>query len=158
MVNTDKVYLMTKAALFEKKEKNGAIRVVSFRRQDYILYHMMIVFLSVTVAYMILVGTVFFMIVMSNDTIVLNVAEMVIIIAALIVGYVVLLIVYYTVSHKYYGEKHVKARKDVQSYLAVLKALETLGKHLGMWSEKDRGDSLEAERSALRELLVAELA
>ncbi|MBO7364778.1 MAG: hypothetical protein J6Z23_04010 [Lachnospiraceae bacterium] len=128
MVNTEKVYLMTKAALFEKKETNGAIHIVSFRRKDYILYHMMLVFLSVTIAYMILVGTVFFMIVMANDTLVLNVAEMVIIIAALVAGYAVLLILYYTVSHKYYGEKHVKARQDIRTYLTVMKALETMEK------------------------------
>ena len=40
MVNTEKVRLMTKAAIFEGREKNGAIRIVTFRRKDYILSRM----------------------------------------------------------------------------------------------------------------------
>ena len=34
-----------------------------------------------------------------------------------------------------------------------MKALEMLGKYLGMWDEKSREESLATERSALRELL-----
>ena len=126
MVNTDKVYLMTQAAIFEQKEKNNALKVVTYRRKDYILSHMLLVMLSASVAYFVLVAAVMFMIIMAYEQIVLNVGEMVLIIAGVLLGYIVLLIVYYMVSHKYYGEKHVKARQDVRKYLAILKAIQEM--------------------------------
>ena len=126
MVNTDKVYLMTQAAIFEQKEKNNALKVVTYRRKDYILSHVLLVMLSASVAYFVLVAAVMFMVIMAYEQIVLNVGEMVLIIAGVLLGYIVLLIVYYMVSHKYYGEKHVKARQDVRKYLAILKAIQEM--------------------------------
>ena len=126
MVNTDKVYLMTQAAIFEQKEKNNALKVVTYRRKDYILSHMLLVMLSASVAYFVLVAAVMFMVIMAYEQIVLNVGEMVLIIAGVLLGYIVLLIVYYMVSHKYYGEKHVKARQNVRKYLAILKAIQDM--------------------------------
>lgn len=126
MVNVDKVYLMTKAALFEDKQKKDAIKIVCYRRKDYILYHMLLVFLSVTFAYALIVGTMLFMIVMAHDEIILNVGEMLAISLAVIVVYLIVLVLYYMISHKYYGEKHVHARQDVKNYLNDLRALERL--------------------------------
>ena len=126
MVDTDKVYLMTKAAIFEKKEKKEAMKIVSYRRQDYILYHILLVLLSVTVAYAIIVGTVLFLVLMANETFVLNVGGMVALAAGLLVIYAVVLIFYYTLSHQYYGSRHVKARQKIREYLSILHALEDL--------------------------------
>ena len=126
MVNTDKVYLMTKAAIFEEKEQNGAIKIVTYRRQDYILYHMLLILLSASLGYFILVGTVMFMVVMAYDSIVLNVSQMIIILLAVVVGYILVLVAYYIISHKYYGDKHVKARQDIRQYLNIIRALRAL--------------------------------
>ena len=35
---------------------------------------------------------------------------------------------YFVVSHKYFGEKHVKACRDVKEYLRTLKAIEKIDK------------------------------
>ena len=43
---------------------------------------------------------------------------------SMVLGYVLVLAAYYVISHKYYGEKHVKARKDIEAYLSVLHALD----------------------------------
>ena len=126
MINTQRVYLMTKAAIFEDKEKNGALKIVSFRRQDYILYHMLFIMLSVTFAYAIFVGAILFMIVMAYDSLILNTAQMVLILIAIILGYIIVLTAYYMISHKYFGEKHVKARQDVLKYLTLLKQIRDL--------------------------------
>lgn len=126
MVDPDKVYLMTKAALFEEKEQKNALKTVSFRRKDYIFYHMLIVMVAATVGYAMLVGVVLFLVIMANDLLVLNVGEMLLILAGVILGYVVLLIIYYMVAHKYYGEKHVKARQEVKKYQIVLRQLSDL--------------------------------
>ena len=131
MINTQRVYLMTKAAIFEDKEKNGALKIVSYRRQDYILYHMLFIMLSVTGAYAILVGAILFMIIMAYESLVLKTAQMVLILIAIILGYIIVLIAYYMISHKYYGEKHVKARQDVMKYLAVLRQLRELQEEEG---------------------------
>lgn len=126
MVDPDKVYLMTKAALFEEKEQKNALKTVSFRRKDYIFYHMLIVMLSASVGYAMIVGGVLFLVIMANDLLVLSVGEMLLILAGVILGYIVLLIIYYMVSHKYYGERHVKARQEVKKYQMILKQLSDL--------------------------------
>ncbi len=126
MVNTEKVYLMTKAAIFEKKESKRALKIVNYRRKDYILSRMLLVLLSVSIAYVLIVGAILFMIVMAYETLVLNVSQMVFILLGIVAGYAVTLIFYYVISHKHYGEAHVKARQDVKQYLSVLKALKKL--------------------------------
>ena len=57
---------------------------------------------------------------------VLNVGEMILIIAGILIGYGLVLAFYYVVSHKYYGEKHVKACRDVKEYLRTLKNIEKI--------------------------------
>ena len=123
MVDPEKVRLMTQAAIFEQKERNDALRIVSFRRKDYIVYHMLAVMLAVTVAYAVLVGAMFFMIIMAYDEIVLSVGEMILILAGVVLFYIVIMVIYYVIAHKYYGEKHVQARKKVVKYLTVLHEL-----------------------------------
>ena len=123
MVDPEKVRLMTQAAIFEQKERNDALRIVSFRRKDYIVYHMLGVMLAATIAYFTLVGAMFFMIIMAYEEIVLSVGQMILILAGVALGYLVILGIYYVVSHKYYGEKHVRARKEVVKYLAILREL-----------------------------------
>lgn len=123
MIQPEKVYLMTKAAAFEKREAHRALKIVNYRRKDYILSRMLLVLLSVTIAYAILVATAIFLVIMANDSLVLSVMEMVFILLGIIAGYVVVLLFYYVVSHKFYGERHLKARRDVKKYLAVINAL-----------------------------------
>ncbi len=125
MIQPEKVYLMTKAAAFEKREAHRALKIVNYRRKDYVLSRMLLVLLSATIAYAILVATVVFLVIMANESLVLSVTEMIFIILGILAGYVVVLLFYYVVSHKFYGERHVKARRDVKQYLAVLKALDS---------------------------------
>ena len=126
MVNTEKVYLMTKAAIFEKKEKKRALRIVNYRRKDYILSRMLLILLSASIAYAIIVGAILFAIVMAYESIVLSVSQMLLILLGIFTGYAIVLIFYYVVSHKFYGELHVKAKQDVKQYMSVLRALDHL--------------------------------
>ena len=127
---------MTKAAVFEKREAHRALKIVNYRRKDYVLSRMLLVLLSVSIAYAILVGTVIFLVFMANESLVLSIAEMVFVILGIIAGYVVVLLFYYVVSHKFYGERHVKARKDVKKYLVVLKALDSFREEDGKAKEE----------------------
>ena len=128
MVAKDRLYQMTKAAVFEQKEQKRALRIVNYRRRDYILSRMLLVLLSVSVAYAVLVAAVMFMIIMAYESLILNVGQMILIAAAILVGYGLVLAFYYVVSHKYFGEKHVKACRDVKEYLRILKAIEKIDK------------------------------
>ncbi len=128
MVEKDRLYHMTKAAVFEQKEQKRALRIVNYRRRDYILSRMLLVLLSVSVAYAVLVAAIMFMIIMAYESLILNVGEMVLIVAAILVGYGLVLAFYFVVSHKYFGEKHVKACRDVKEYLRTLKAIEKIDK------------------------------
>ena len=131
MVNEERVYLMTKAALFEKKERKEALRIISYRRKDYILSRMLLTLLAVSVAYALLVAAGIFLVIMGSDTIVLNTPQMIMIGIIVIAVYIVVLIFYFTVSHKYFGERHVRARKEVRKYLSILRALEKMDNRQG---------------------------
>ncbi len=124
MVNAEKVYLMTQAAIFEEHEKDGAIKIVTYRRRDYILYHMLLVMFAATVAFALLVGVILLVTIMAHEEFVLNVAELIAIGAGVLIAYVLMMIAYFIFSHKHFGEKHVKARQDVKSYLFLLRKLE----------------------------------
>ena len=128
MVAKDRLYQMTKAAVFEQKEQKRALRIVNYRRRDYILSRMLLVLLSVSVAYAVLVAAIMFMIIMAYESLILNVGQMVLIAAGILVGYGLVLAFYYVVSHKYFGEKHVQACRDVKEYLKTLKAIEKIDK------------------------------
>ena len=126
MVSKDRLYQMTKAAVFEQKEQKRALRIVNYRRRDYILSRMLLVLLSVSIAYAVLVAAVMFMIIMAYESLILNVGQMILIIAGILIGYGLVLVFYYVISHKYFGEKHVKACRDVKEYLRTLKAIEKI--------------------------------
>ena len=126
MVAKDRLYQMTKAAVFEQKEQKRALRIVNYRRRDYILSRMLLVLLSVSIAYAVLVAAILFMIIMAYESLILNVGQMILIIAGILIGYGLVLAFYYVVSHKYFGEKHVKACRDVKEYLRTLKAIEKI--------------------------------
>ena len=126
MVAKDRLYHMTKAAVFEQKEQKRALRIVNYRRRDYILSRMLLVLLSVSVAYAVLVAAILFMIIMAYESLILNVGQMILIIAGILLGYGLVLVFYYVISHKYFGEKHVKACRDVKEYLRTLKAIEKI--------------------------------
>ena len=128
MVAKDRLVYMTKAAVFEQKEQKRELRIVNYRRRDYILSRMLLVLLSVSVAYAVLVAAVMFMIIMAYESLILNVGQMVLIIVGILIGYGLVLTFYYVVSHKYFGEKHVKACRDVKEYLRTLKAIEKIDK------------------------------
>ena len=123
MIDMTRVYYMTEAAVFEKNHKNDAIDIVTYRRKDYILLHMLIVLLSVTVAYALLVASVLFMVLMAREELLLNVTQMAAIALGVILLYVIILIIYFIIAYKYYGEKHVKARQEITEYLDILNDL-----------------------------------
>ncbi len=125
MVQIDKVYLMTKAAVFEKHHQD-VLLTVTYRRKDYILYHMMGVMLAVTAAYAAIIGMVMFMIVMAYEELILNTAEALVIAIGVILIYIILLVVYYLLSHKYYGDKHVAARREATEYISYLREIREL--------------------------------
>lgn len=126
MVSKERLYQMTKAAVFEQKEQKRALRIVNYRRRDYILSRMLLVLLSVSIAYAVLVAAILFMVIMAYESLILNVGQMILIVAGILIGYGLVLAFYYVVSHKYFGEKHVKACRDVKEYLRTLKAIEKI--------------------------------
>ena len=84
---------------------------------------MLMVLLAATVGYALVIGAVLFLVIMSESELVLTVGQAVGIAAAVAVVYLVILITYYVISHKYYGEKHVRAREQVTEYLDILNDL-----------------------------------
>jgi len=141
MVDITKVYYMTEAALFEKKHTEDAIRIVGYRRKDYILLHMLTVLLSATAAFALLVGAGLFLIIMSKSELLLNVGQMALIAVGLVLLYILIVILYYIIAHKYYGEKHVKARQLITEYLDILNDLRDYENARKTFEDIDRQES-----------------
>lgn len=126
MVNPEKVYLMTKAAFYEKKEKRGELRIVNYLRKDYVFSRTLLTLFAVTVAYLLLIGTIFFIIVMETDAFILNLAEMILLILLVVIGYIFVCVLYYIIARRFFGNRHREAKKNVRRYLEILKKLDEM--------------------------------
>lgn len=123
MVNQEKVYQMTRAALFEKKEEKREIRIVNYKRRDYLFTHILLSLLFATISYALLIGFFMFIIVNGDASFVLSVAETVLLILMILAGYIALIIFYYLLSRRFYINRYRKAIHDVKRYLIILQKI-----------------------------------
>ncbi|MBQ3782282.1 MAG: hypothetical protein II838_02410 [Lachnospiraceae bacterium] len=60
MIDAKKVQMMTKLAMFEKKEEQQALQIVEYSRWNYVSMELLKTFVCVTVGYVLLVGLLIF--------------------------------------------------------------------------------------------------
>lgn len=56
MIDAKKVQIMTKMAVFEKREEEGALNITKYERLDYVRIEVLKMLLCVSVGYLILLG------------------------------------------------------------------------------------------------------
>lgn len=122
MLNNEKIKWMTKLAIFEEKEGKEDIRISQYYRTDYVRYHVLKSFVSVTVGYLLIL--VLILIYKSEyvirEAVKLNYKS----IGTYILGIYIMIITLYTFATLIgYSLKYRRSRKKLNQYDKNLKIL-----------------------------------
>lgn len=122
MINEERVILMTKLASYEEHEGKKAAKISSYFRGDYISAHLLRAWLSVTIAYVLLVGL---DVLYDFDAFMENLYKMDYLAFAkeIVMWYIIVAVVYLVITYVAYTYRYVKARKSLKRYSQNLKKL-----------------------------------
>lgn len=122
MIDPKKVQIMTKMAVFEKREEEGALKITKYGRLDYVRMEVLKTLLRVSVGYGIFLGV---LAVYHMEFLIEQVAimEFSFLIKKILMGYVGILIAYGAIGIVVYYMRHKKARRMVKEYDRRLHAL-----------------------------------
>lgn len=125
MVNEEKVKLMTKMALYEKKEGSEDFKISAYYKKDYVSYNTILTIILVTIGYVMCAGLLLFILI---ETMLTKMSLMAWITAGVltIAGYIILVVLYALKSHEFYDDKHVEARKRVKQFNRYLTRLDRM--------------------------------
>jgi len=125
MLNSDKVILMTKLALYEQKEGKKEIPISHYFKGDYISIHMVGSFFAITISF--IIGFALWVI-CKADYLILNVTNMDLVALGkrILVIYLIVLAVYLVLSYIYFAYKFKKIRQNLKVYNGGLKKLHRL--------------------------------
>ncbi len=127
MIHEEKVKLMTQAACFEEKQRRKALIIMRYHRKDYISFHMILIWLSVTTAFIIGVSMwLFYQVENASSMIFTNFTSLILIGIILMGMYLIFTIIYGFAAYWYYSEKYDNAKKMMKKYQANLKQLNRL--------------------------------
>lgn len=115
MLDTKRVKLMTKLALYEETKGKDDFKVSEYYRKDYVGMHMICTFLWVTVGYVCLAGL---LALAGMDTIIakMSMGFLITFMIVAVVGYIALLIIFLGITSHIYNKKHQDARHRVKMY------------------------------------------
>lgn len=122
MLNEEKVKIMNRLAMYEKREGKKYLPVSRYYRSDYIGLALIKNFFLVTIGYILALGGVcaYF-----GEYLMENIHKMDLVKTGIyiIAGYVIALAVYSIVTYIWYSVKYHKAKKSVKSYYEQLTSL-----------------------------------
>lgn len=125
MTEEKKMILMTKAALCKQQEQDRDLRITRFYKKDYLLFHGILAWFSVTVAFGILVILGLLYVAGSDgSTYLLNRVAGLLVIGILV--YVAACIVYVAFAISYYLKRYEKAAKTAACYQECLEQIQKL--------------------------------
>ncbi len=122
MVNEKKVSLMTKIAIYEKKEGNRNLQMSKFYRSDYIRYNVLKTLVAATVVYWAVVGAYVYI---KFDELLAKINELDYfgLMYKLLGGYVAFCLIYFFIGEFVYSYKFYKAKKGLVRYNVNLRRL-----------------------------------
>lgn len=122
MINENKIKYMTKAAIFDAKEEKGDLHINHYYKSDYISYHMIRVFLGITVCYALLI-LMWAMLGMESLLETSDIETLIPLAVKAVMAYVMLLTVYLGLTIVIYRMRYEASRKNVREYVSNLKRL-----------------------------------
>lgn len=135
MLNEEKVKLMARMAIYEKKPGRKAMKMTKYFQSDYVSWNMIKTVLAVTVSYLLMVGCwiLYHMEYLMENLYTLDFAEL---IKNFLTYYVVLLVAYVVLSYIIYGVKYSMAMKSLRRFRTKLKKVKQINQE-----EAKGGDS-----------------
>ena len=122
MLNEKKIKIMTDLVRYEKKENETNFNVINFYKSDYIRYHILKTFVSVTIAYLLMVvlGMLYQAEYLIANIVILDYKA----IGTMIAGiYFLLLLLYEVITIIICVLRYEKAQKYVMQYYKILEIL-----------------------------------
>jgi uncharacterized membrane protein YidH (DUF202 family) len=121
MINNDKVRLMTKLAIYEKNHDED-IKLSKYYKSDYIKHNMLKTIISVTIAYVGILGLIVFY---NMEELLAKAFELdyTVLTIEIVVSYIVLVVIFSLMSFVIYSDKIKYSRKSLVKYNSNLKKL-----------------------------------
>ena len=131
MLNNNKVRLMTRLAMYEKREGKEDIRLSKYYKTDYVRLNILKTVVSVTVGYLLvlLMIGIYHMEYLISEAVNLNYKDMGL---KILGGYLAILTVYISSSLVGYTIYYIRSRKKLSKYFKMLKKLSR------MYQEEER--------------------
>jgi len=122
MLDKDRIILMTKMAVFQKREGTKSSAMNQYFRSDYVGYQILKSIISATIVYILMVGA--YVLFNFEDVIqqIYN-RRWMILLQRMGIAYAVLIGVYAVISYIVYSYRYAKMRKKLKQYYAYLKDL-----------------------------------
>lgn len=145
MVDEEKVKLMTRMAIYEKREGKNAIEQTSYFKRDYVNYNVLKSMIWGLIGFLLIVGLICAMNIESvvEDILDANYKSIAIMLACFLGGF---LLCYYFITRILYSYRYDKMRHGVSNYRKGLKRLRQI------YNEKDK----EVEQAEYKKGSVAE--
>ncbi len=122
MLNEDKIKLMTKLAVYEKRTGKKTMKMTKYFRSDYISWNIIKTALAVTIAYAMMAG-IWLLYHMEEYIAELYSMDFAVLIRSFLVSYIQLLVVYLVAAFLIYQIKYTLAMKSLKRYGTTLKRL-----------------------------------
>lgn len=123
MIDEKKVKLMTKAAIFEKKERRKAMEIMCYRRQDYIVLHVILSWICATIMAGFAVGLVLIYMMSRGVHILYQLSYVKTVVIIGIVLFFMFSLIYCFLAYWHYVECYDDAEKKFKEYEEILKQL-----------------------------------
>ena len=122
MVDEKKTILMTKLAIFEKREKNKSLVVSKYYRSDYVRYNVLKTWVAVTILYWCVIAGYIFM---TFDSVLekLNDLDYFAVVYKMLGGYAIICAIYFLFAFILYNYRYKKAKDGLVQYNINLKKL-----------------------------------
>lgn len=125
MINQQKVRLMTKAALFERKERMKALETGCYRKRDYIILHILLLWLSSIAAGILMISLLIAYQVVNGTSQTVFQSSNLSLWIAFITGFLVLIsAIYVNVGYRYYFKKYDEELARFKEYQQLIEQLE----------------------------------
>lgn len=122
MINEGKIKCMTKAAIFDSREEKGDLRLNHYYKSDYITYHVIRIFLGITLCFVLIVGM---WALLAMDTLfeISNLEALIPLGLRVLFMYVIFTAIYIMIAVGVYAVRYNVSRKSVREYTGLLKRL-----------------------------------
>ena len=122
MLNEEKIRLMTKLAIYEKHEEKSMVQIRKYFQSDYVSFQVLKTVISVTIAYVIVVGIWFLynFEYMLSEIYRMDLLELA---KRILIGYGIVLFIYVLISIVIYVVRYRRGREKIKKYGHYLKAV-----------------------------------